>query len=94
MAISRAEVLHVARLARLHLDEPEIAAITEDLDRILAYVARLDELDLTDVPPTVHPLALSQPLRADEPVPSLPTAEALATAPAEDGESFVVPRIL
>ena len=86
MAISRAEVVHVARLARLALTE-------EELDRfaILEAVGKVAELDLSDVEPTLHPLALANVWAEDEPRPCLEVEEALANAPeAEDG-AFRVP---
>ena len=91
MAITRNEVLHVARLARLALSEEEIERLTEQLGAILEAVGKVAELDLTDVPPTSHPLDLVNVARADEAQPSLPRAEALANAPDVEGGFFKVP---
>jgi aspartyl-tRNA(Asn)/glutamyl-tRNA(Gln) amidotransferase subunit C len=91
MAISRDEVVHVARLARLALSEEELDRFAGQLDAILEAVGKVAELDLSGVEPTLHPLALSNVWAEDEPTPSLSVEEALANAPeAEDG-AFRVP---
>lgn len=79
--IDREQVLHVARLARLELSEQEIERMTVELSGILEHVDRITALDLDDVPPTSHVVALVNVLRADEPEPSLPREAALANAP-------------
>jgi aspartyl-tRNA(Asn)/glutamyl-tRNA(Gln) amidotransferase subunit C len=91
MAISRDDVLHVARLARLALREDEIERLQVQLNAILDAVGKVSELDLADVPPTSHPLALVNVLAADEPVPCLPVEDALANAPEREGDFFRVP---
>jgi aspartyl-tRNA(Asn)/glutamyl-tRNA(Gln) amidotransferase subunit C len=91
MSISREEVLHVARLARLALTEEEIERITGELGKILGAVGVVSELDLADVPPTSHPLDLVNVWDEDEPRPSLAPDEAFANAPARDGGHFRVP---
>jgi aspartyl-tRNA(Asn)/glutamyl-tRNA(Gln) amidotransferase subunit C len=91
MPISREEVLHVARLARLALTEDEIGRITDELGEILDAVGVVSELDLSDVPPTSHPLDLVNVWDEDEPRPSLPLDETFANAPARDGAHFRVP---
>jgi aspartyl-tRNA(Asn)/glutamyl-tRNA(Gln) amidotransferase subunit C len=91
MAITREQVLHVAKLARLALTEDELERLGEQLDAILDAVSKVSELDLSDVPPTSHPLDLVNVLADDVPRPSLPRDLALANAPeAEDG-AFRVP---
>jgi aspartyl-tRNA(Asn)/glutamyl-tRNA(Gln) amidotransferase subunit C len=91
MAISRDEVVHVARLARLALTEEELDRFAGQLDAILEAVGKVAELDLSGVEPTLHPLALSNVWAEDEPRPCLSVDEALANAPeAEDG-AFRVP---
>ncbi|HZN22001.1 MAG TPA: Asp-tRNA(Asn)/Glu-tRNA(Gln) amidotransferase subunit GatC [Gaiellaceae bacterium] len=86
MAISRDEVLHVARLARLALTDDEIERLTGELDAILEAVGIVSELDLAEVEPTSHPLDLVNVWADDEPRPSLPLEDVLANAPeAEDG---------
>lgn len=92
--ISRADVEHVARLARLALTEAEVERLTADLAAVLGHAADVAALDLDGVPPTAHPLPLRNVLRDDEVRPTLDRAEVLAAAPvAEDGR-FRVPRIL
>ena len=93
MAISKAEVLHVARLARLALTEEEMERLTEELGAILDAVGVVAELDLADVPPTSHPLDLVNVLAEDEPRPSLSLEEALANAPDPEGGFFGVPPV-
>jgi len=91
MAITRDEVLHVARLARLELAEEEIERLTVQLGAILEAVGKVAELDLSDVPPTSHPLALVNAWAEDEPHASLPLEDALANAPEREGDLFRVP---
>lgn len=91
MAISRDEVLHVARLARLDLTDEEVERLGEQLDAILEAVGKVAELDLTAVQPTAHPLDLVNVWRDDEPRPSLTPDEALANAPDRSGDLFRVP---
>ncbi len=92
--ITRQDVEHVARLARLALTDEEVEALTHDLGAILDHAADVSALDTADVPPTAHPLPLVNVLRPDEARPGVPRDEVLAEAPeAEDGR-FRVPRIL
>jgi aspartyl-tRNA(Asn)/glutamyl-tRNA(Gln) amidotransferase subunit C len=92
--ISRADVAHVARLARLDLTEDELDRFTAQLAAVLEYASDVASLDTAGVPPTAHPLELLNVLRDDVPVPSLDRDEVLAMAPdAVDGR-FRVPRIL
>ena len=91
MAITRDEVLHVARLARLALTDEDVERFREQLSAILDAVGKVSELELGDVEPTAHPLALTNVWAADEPHPSLPLADALANAPERDGDFFRVP---
>jgi len=91
MAISRDEVVHVARLARLALTEEELDRFAGQLDAILEAVGKVAELDLADIEPTLHPLALSNVLAEDEPRPSLSVEEALANAPDSEDGAFRVP---
>jgi aspartyl-tRNA(Asn)/glutamyl-tRNA(Gln) amidotransferase subunit C len=91
VAISREEVLHVARLARLELTEEEVERLGTQLNAILEAVGKVAELDLSDVEPTAHPLDLVNVWAEDEPRPSLPVDEALANAPEREGGFFRVP---
>jgi len=89
--IERDEVLHVARLARLELNDAEVMRFQEQLSAILEAVARVSELDLSDVPPTAHPLDLENAWAEDEPRPCLPAGEVFANAPDRDGDYFRTP---
>jgi aspartyl-tRNA(Asn)/glutamyl-tRNA(Gln) amidotransferase subunit C len=91
MAITRDDVLHVAGLAELELTEEEIQRLTEQLNDILAAVGKVSELDLSDVPPTSHPLAVVNVFGPDDPRPSLPLDDVFANAPERDGQHFRVP---
>jgi aspartyl-tRNA(Asn)/glutamyl-tRNA(Gln) amidotransferase subunit C len=91
MAITRDQVLHVARLARLDLGEDEVERLTGELDAILDAVSKVAELDLSDVPPTSHPLDLVNAWAEDEPQPSLPIEDVLRNAPASEHGLFRVP---
>ena len=91
MAITREEVLRVAKLARLELTEDEVERLTHELGAILEAVGKVAELDLSDVPPTSHPLDLVNAWREDEPRPSLPRETALGNAPEHEDGHFRVP---
>ena len=91
MAISRDEVLHVARLARLALTDDEIERLTQELGKILEAVGVVSELDLADVPPTSHPLDLVNVWDEDVPRDPLPLEDVLANAPAAENGQFRVP---
>ena len=89
--IDREQVLHVARLARLGLDEEEVDRMAGELSGILEHVDRISALDLEGVEPTSHVVALENVLRADEPTPSLPRERALDQAPDPVDGAFRVP---
>ena len=89
--LSREQVLHVARLARLELTEDEQGRMAEELSKVLDYMETMSELDLADVEPTSHVVAVENALRADEPRPSLPQSAALASAPDPADGGFRVP---
>jgi aspartyl-tRNA(Asn)/glutamyl-tRNA(Gln) amidotransferase subunit C len=89
--IEREQVLHVARLARLRLSETEVETMTGELSSILAHVDRIAELDLEQVEPTSHVVALENVLRADEPRPSWPRERILESAPDPAEGAFRVP---
>ena len=92
--LTRADVEHVATLARLALSDAEIDQFTVQLGAVLEHFASVAALDTTDVPPTSHPIPLSNVLRPDSPRPGLDRDVVLAMAPeAEDGR-FRVPRVL
>ena len=91
MAITRDQVLHVAKLARLALTEDEIERLGAQLGAILDAVSKVSELDLSDVPPTSHPLDLVNVLGEDEPRPSWDREAVLALAPDAEDDAFKVP---
>ena len=91
MAITRDEVLHVAKLARLELTGEEVERLTDELGAILEAVGKVAELDLTDVPPTSHPLAVVNVWDEDEPRDSLALDDAFANAPQREHDLFRVP---
>jgi aspartyl-tRNA(Asn)/glutamyl-tRNA(Gln) amidotransferase subunit C len=92
--LSSAEVLKVARLARLRLTDDEVALYARQLGAILEYIDRLGEVDTTGVEPMAHAIEQHNVFRADEQTPSLPREAALGNAPASDGRYFLVPPIL
>jgi aspartyl-tRNA(Asn)/glutamyl-tRNA(Gln) amidotransferase subunit C len=90
--LSRDQVLHVARLARLELTEEEVDRFSEELSKVLDWVNTIEELgDLDDVPPTSHVVNVENALRADEPRPSIPVEKALESAPDAAQGGFRVP---
>ncbi|GIK78176.1 MAG: Asp-tRNA(Asn)/Glu-tRNA(Gln) amidotransferase subunit GatC [Acidobacteria bacterium] len=89
--IDREQVLHIARLARLRLDDQEVERMAAELSGILEHVEAIGELDLEGVEPTTHVVALENVLRADVPAPSLDRERALAGAPDSASGSFRVP---
>lgn len=94
MAITRAEVEHLARLSRLALTDEELDRMVSQLDVILGAVARVGEVAAGDIPPTSHSVPLTNVFRPDEARPSLPQDAALSGAPASEQGRFRVPRIL
>jgi len=94
MRIRREEVEHVAHLARLHLDGQELDQMTEQLDMILSYIAKLDELDTSGIEPTTHAFSITNAFRKDVVKKSLDQDKALANGPEHSQDSFVVPRII
>lgn len=85
---------HVAKLARLELTEAEVDRMTGQLDAILSYVAKLDELDTVGVAVTTHTQHVVNAFREDEVRPSLPRESSLANGPEHNNESFVVPKVV
>lgn len=92
--ITRDEVLHIAKLAKLKLSEDEVELFQEQLGRILEYFKQLERLDTEHVPPMKHVLDVHTVLRADEPRPSLSVEEALQNAPRRREGCFEVPRVV
>jgi aspartyl-tRNA(Asn)/glutamyl-tRNA(Gln) amidotransferase subunit C len=92
--ITREEVRHVALLARLELSEDEEQRMTGQLNSILGYMDKLNELDTGDVEPTTHAIQLQNVFRPDLVQPSLDRKDSLANAPGTDGVNFTVPRVI
>jgi len=91
--LERAQVLHVARLARLQLSEAEVERMGAELSKVLDHIEKIRELDLEGVPPTSHVVDVTGVLRADEPRPCLPVDVALANAPDRRGDFYGVPAV-
>jgi aspartyl-tRNA(Asn)/glutamyl-tRNA(Gln) amidotransferase subunit C len=93
--ITEKEVRHVAKLSRLKLDDNEVKFFTQQLSNVLGYVAKLNELDVTDVQPMAHPTAITNRFRADEPTATLPNEKVLAnTSGGGDPPFFRVPKVI
>ena len=92
--ITREEVAHLGRLSRLELKDEELDHFAEQLDAIIDAVARVGEIAADDIPPTSHPLPLTNVTRPDEVRPSRDPQQALTGAPAAEEQRFRVPRIL
>lgn len=94
MTITRAEVAHVARLARLGLSDDEMDRLASELDHILDAMQALRQLDTSAIPPTAQVIPLQNVMRDDVPRPSWPVEEILQNAPATRDGQFVVPPVL
>jgi len=94
MKLSREEVLHIARLARVGLTESEINRMSEQLSNILENFEILQPVDTSDVPPTAQSIALQSVVRDDEVAPSFTTDDILANAPRREGDCFRVRAVL
>ena len=92
--LTRDDVAHVARLARLSLTDDELDVYTDQLAKVLDHADDVAALDLADVPPTAHPLELANVLRPDVVTPCLDRDEVLVEAPAVEDHRFRVPAIL
>lgn len=94
MNISRTEVEHVARLARLALGDAELDALTGEMNAILGYVEQLNRLQTDGIEPTAHAVPLANAFRTDDVRPSFSPEQAQANAPAPDPAGFRVPRVI
>jgi aspartyl-tRNA(Asn)/glutamyl-tRNA(Gln) amidotransferase subunit C len=94
MKLSREEVLHIARLARVGLTEEDVNRLREQLSNILEHFEALKQVDTTDVPPTAQSIPLQNVTKDDEVKSSLPQEQTLANAPRKDGEFFRVKAVL
>ncbi len=91
MKLEKKDLIHLAKLAALPLDEAELVRFERDLARIVAHVETLLAVDVTDVPPMASASEAAQPMREDVPRPGLSHDDALAAAPEEEGGGFAVP---
>ncbi|MGB9665375.1 MAG: Asp-tRNA(Asn)/Glu-tRNA(Gln) amidotransferase subunit GatC [Ignavibacteria bacterium] len=94
MKITRELVLHIAELAHLKLKEDEVVKFQKELNQILEYVDKLNELDTSEVEPLSHPLPLINVTREDKLQPSVQREEALKNAPDSTDEFFKVPKVI
>ena len=94
MDVTREDVLHCAKLARLSLRDDEIEPLRQAMAQLLSRAEKLDALPLEDVPPMLHALAVPLPRREDEVGASFTQEEALSNAPAQSHGHFVVPKVL
>jgi len=94
MKISPEEVVYVANLAHLDMKPEEVERMTRQLDTILSYVDKLNELATEDIPPTTHAISIHNAFRPDAVRESLPRDEALANGPQQNGETFVVAKVI
>jgi len=94
MKLSREEVLHIARLARLGLTDAEVDKLGEQLSNILENFEILQQVDTSGVPPTAQSIDLQNVMRRDEIAPSLPPEDILANAPRKEGDCFRVRAVL
>lgn len=94
MGLTREEVLHIAALARVAVDEDDVPRFQEQLSEILDHFQALQQVDTEGVPPTSHPLALENVMRSDDVEPSLPVEDVLANAPLAEEHAFRVRAVL
>jgi len=92
--ITKAEVEHVAHLARLRIPEEQIGMFTGQMNQILSYMGKLEELDTSDVEPTSHSVALPTAWREDKVQPSLDPEKALTSVPDREDQFIVVPKVI
>ena len=92
--ITREEVRHVAGLGRLQLSPEEELQLTTQMNDILAYMDKLNQLDTSQVAPTTHAIRIENVFRDDEACPSIDRELALDNAPQSDGVSFIVPKVI
>ena len=92
--ITPEQVRHVAKLARLALDDSRLGKLADQLEAILKYVAKISEVDVTGVEPMAHALPIHNVFREDVVEPSLPLEKVLQNAPESDGPFFKVPKVI
>jgi aspartyl-tRNA(Asn)/glutamyl-tRNA(Gln) amidotransferase subunit C len=94
MAVTRKDVEHIAQLAKLSLEENEVESLTDQMNDILGYVEKLNELDTENIEPLSHPVEGNNVFREDVPIKSIASSEALKNAPSASEEFFLVPKVI
>ena len=94
MKITKEEIIHVGKLARLHLDDHAVALYEKQLGDILDYIDTLNRLDTQEVKPTSHAIFINNAFRDDDVKPSIKVERALANAPEREDGTFIVPKII
>ena len=94
MAVTKKDVEKIAELAQLKFSEEELESFTPQMNDILSYMDKLNELDTENIKPLSHPVEQTNVFRDDELKPSIPTEEALKNAPAKDEHHFKVPKVI
>lgn len=94
MPVTKKDVEYIAELAKLKFSEEELNDLTVDMNKILTYMEKLNEVDTTDVEPLSHPFENENVFREDELKPSISREEALKNAPVKDEEFFKVPKVI
>lgn len=94
MKITKEEVLHVAKLARLNLTEEETERLMNDMGSIIGFADKLNELDTEGVVPTAHAIPMQNAFREDEVKPSYEREDILKNAPSSDGDGFLIPKVV
>lgn len=94
MSVTRKDVEYIAELSRLKFDEKELNNLTEDLNEILTYIDKLNELNTDNIEPLSHPIEGTNAFREDLVKPSISTEDALKNAPDRDESFFKVPKVI
>lgn len=94
MSTPQIDVAYIAKLARIDLTEEEAALFSQDLDKVLAYITKLESYDVTGIPPMNHPLPAMDVMRRDVPEPGLSQEEALSNAPQQSQGQFLTPKVV
>ncbi|QQS37517.1 MAG: Asp-tRNA(Asn)/Glu-tRNA(Gln) amidotransferase subunit GatC [Ignavibacteriales bacterium] len=94
MSVTRKDVEHIAKLAKLKFDDSEIEKLTSEMNNILLYMEKLNEVDTSSVEPLSHPVEMNNVFREDIKGKSLSAEEALKNAPSKDDKYFHVPKVI
>ncbi len=94
MSVTLKDTKYIAELSRLNFSEPELNKMTDDLNEILTYMGKLNELDTSKVEPLSHPVEITDAFRDDIPVESVSTKDGLSNSPSKDENFFSVPKVI